>query len=261
MEIRIALSGFTSATERQLNYLLIQAAVYGGKLIMSPLALGKRPDILVVDYQSEAGRVNAMLAKKIWPGLPVYGVSDHDDLPKIMTRVPRTQLFSTLGRIFREHVEQYGQQKDVLQEKTLAPTNDAPEKKISVTETSATALKRVLVVDDSAVVREHLAQLIQQSGYRVDQSGSAEEARQRLSNSKYDLMLLDVNLPGIDGYAFCKEVRMQKEHRQLPVVMVTSRGTLIDKTRGVLAGCKAYLTKPVQPEKLVSIMKNFLGAG
>jgi CheY-like chemotaxis protein len=259
VEIRIALSGFAAMTERQLNYLLIQAASYGGKLIMSPLALGKRPDLLVVDYQSEAGRVNAMLAKKIWPSLPVYAVGDQTDMPESLVRVPRAQLFSTLGKVFREHVERYGHQAEALEQAPASSTlRSGPAAEVTTDTNSAPATsswQRVLVIDDSAVVREHLAQLIQKSGYRVDQSGSAEEARQKLLNTKYDLMLLDVNLPGIDGYAFCKEVRSLKEHRDLPVIMVTSRGGLIDKTRGALAGCKAYLTKPVQAEKLLAILR------
>jgi CheY-like chemotaxis protein len=207
---------------------------------------------LIIDFQTQAGRMNANLAIKMWPSLPVYAVSENDPLPESVIRVKRSQVFSGLSRLLREKVaELSAQQNDVVVDDSAL--NVAP----SIVTTKTTGVKnavkgRVLIVDDSAVAREHLAHFLQGQGVRVDQAGSAEEARNWLARNKYDGLFLDVNMQGMDGYTFCREIRQHKEHRELGVVMVTSRDGLIDKARGALAGCKAYVTKPVQADKIIA---------
>jgi CheY-like chemotaxis protein len=259
LEIRVALAGFSPILEKQLSYLLAQTSSKNVKVSLSVLNVGKRPDILIVDFQTQAGRMNATLALKMWPSLPVYAVTESDPLPEAVTRVKRTQMFSGLSRLLREKVSELSaQQHDVIaqdKQNLQQPATAAVD-----ASGSAGINGRVLVVDDSSVAREFLAHLLQGQGVRVDQAGSAEEARQWLTRNKYDGMFLDVNMQGIDGYTFCREIRISKEHRDLGIVMVTSRDGLVDKARGALAGCKAYVTKPVQNDKLIAALTTLLAS-
>lgn len=107
-----------------------------------------------------------------------------------------------------------------------------------------------LVVDDSAPVRTQMEAALLQLGLQVTLATQAKEARALLQAGRFDLMFLDVVMPGIDGYAFCRELRTYPALRALPVIMLTGQSSLFDRTRGALAGCDVYLTKPIQLEKL-----------
>jgi two-component system, cell cycle response regulator len=253
VEIRVALAGFSPILEKQLTYLLAQTSNKNVKVSLSALNVGKRPDILIVDFQTQGGRMNATMALKMWPSLPVYAVSEADPLPESVVRVKRSQVFSGLSKLLREKVSELSaQQHDVVVDEAVLNGPKQVNSAVQKTDGQNLSKGRVLVVDDSAVAREHLVHFLQGQGMRVDQAGSAEEARNWLSRNKYDGLFLDVNMQGMDGYTFCREIRQHKEHRELGVVMVTSRDGLIDKARGALAGCKAYITKPVQADKIIA---------
>ncbi len=104
---------------------------------------------------------------------------------------------------------------------------------------------RVLVVDDSPTVRRQLAGALERLGVASEAFGSAAEALQRLAEQHFDLALLDVVMPDMDGYKLTREIKRNKQLRQLPVIILTSRSSPFDLARGALAGCDAYLTKPV----------------
>ena len=102
---------------------------------------------------------------------------------------------------------------------------------------------RVLIVDDSPTVRHQLTVALSRTGLVCDPAASAEEALERLSRQHYDLALVDVVMPGVDGYKLTRQMR--RRHRGLPVIILTSRSSPFDLARGALAGCDSYLVKPV----------------
>lgn len=102
-----------------------------------------------------------------------------------------------------------------------------------------------LVVDDSAAVRTQLEVTLKRLGLNVDTSENAEQALNTLKSRRYDLVFLDVVMPGMNGYDLCRSVRALPSGRYVPVVMLTSRSSPFDRARGALAGCDTYLTKPV----------------
>lgn len=102
-----------------------------------------------------------------------------------------------------------------------------------------------LVVDDSAAVRTQLEVTLKRLGLNVDTAQHAEEALNTLRSRRYDLVFLDVVMPGMNGYDLCRQVRALPSGRYVPVVMLTSRTSPFDRARGALAGCDTYLTKPV----------------
>lgn len=112
----------------------------------------------------------------------------------------------------------------------------------------ATPRIRVLVVDDSPTVRQQLSIAFARMNVLCDTASSADEALARLPETHYDLVLVDVVMPGVDGYKLTRQIR--RRHRGVPVIILTSRSSPFDLARGALAGCNTYLVKPVPLRQL-----------
>jgi two-component system, cell cycle response regulator len=120
---------------------------------------------------------------------------------------------------------------------------------------AAGSAPQILVVDDSLAVRAHLRSLIEQRGYAVTDADSVEVALQSLAQRKFDCVLMDVMMPDIDGYEGCHQIKARlRGADSVPVVMLTSKGSPFDRIRGKMAGCDAYLTKPVDPKHLTEVL-------
>jgi len=122
----------------------------------------------------------------------------------------------------------------------------------------AAARHRALVVDDSPTVRKQLVLELGSFNIQVDTAETGEEGLEMLANNKYDIIFLDVVMPGADGYQVCKTIRRNQETKFTPIVMLTSKSSPFDKVRGSLAGCSSYLTKPVDYENFYQVLEEFL---
>ncbi|VUD62004.1 Transcriptional regulatory protein AfsQ1 [Thalassocella blandensis] len=114
-----------------------------------------------------------------------------------------------------------------------------------------------LVVDDSLAVRRQMQIEFQLLGDHLEVAASAEEAMQAIESKRYDIIFLDVVMPGMDGYAACKKIKKNKLNASTPVVMLTSRSSSFDKFKGALAGCDAYLVKPINHNEFESVYEKF----
>ena len=112
-----------------------------------------------------------------------------------------------------------------------------------------------LVVDDSPTVRKHIELGLASLGLTVHVAETGEEALDLLSTHQYDIVFLDVVLPGVDGYEVCKIIKKNKSTKHIPVIMLTGKSSTFDRIKGSLAGCDTYLTKPVE----YSIFKSTVG--
>jgi len=117
----------------------------------------------------------------------------------------------------------------------------------------------ILVVDDSDVALKFMQNRITRYGFRAELAKSGEEALTRLSAEKYKFVFLDVMMEGLDGYQTCRAIKQRKygSGKAPVVVMLTSRGGSIDKIRGGLAGCDAYLTKPLNEAELLKVLSKY----
>jgi DNA-binding response OmpR family regulator len=106
---------------------------------------------------------------------------------------------------------------------------------------------RVLVVDDDVNVRDVLRRYLEHAGYRVALAGDGEQALRLAEESRPDLVVLDLMLPGIDGLEVCRRLRT----RETPVVMLTARSEEEDRIVGLQLGADDYVTKPFSPRELV----------
>lgn len=115
-----------------------------------------------------------------------------------------------------------------------------------------TPARRALVVEDDPDIVELLEHYLAADGWSVDSSGDGAAALTRLRSQGYQLLVLDLQLPGLDGLSLCREVRQDKRMRDLPVVMLTARGDEADRIVGLELGADDYVVKPFSPKELVA---------
>ena len=116
----------------------------------------------------------------------------------------------------------------------------------------------VLVVDDNQTVREFMKSKLAAFRFNVDYAESGEQAIGFTGQKSYACVFLDVVMPGIDGYQVCKLIKSNRAAQKTTVIMLTSKDSPFDKIRGSMSGCDAYLTKPVDEEKLLETIAKFL---
>ncbi|HMN83415.1 MAG TPA: response regulator [Burkholderiaceae bacterium] len=104
---------------------------------------------------------------------------------------------------------------------------------------------RVLVIDDSPTVRQQLTIAFERMGMACETAANAQAALARLAQQHFDLALVDVIMPEMDGYKLTREIKRNKRTRQVPVIILTSKSSPFDLARGALAGCDSFLSKPV----------------
>ena len=109
--------------------------------------------------------------------------------------------------------------------------------------------KRILVVDDDTEIRELLEFDISSSGYYVDTASDGMEGLNKALNNKYDLIILDVMMPKMNGFNVCKNIRQAKIN--IPILMLTAKGTIGDKTDGFENGADDYLVKPFDIQEVL----------
>src|ERR671919_1161516 len=118
----------------------------------------------------------------------------------------------------------------------------------SATSGSEEARRHILVVDDDARLRRLLQRYLTEHGHRVSTAADVPEAKAALKNFAFDLMILDVMMPGQDGVSFTAELR---ERMALPVLLLTARGEIEDRVNGLAVGADDYLVKPFDPRELL----------
>ncbi|ASQ91700.1 DNA-binding response regulator [Prosthecochloris sp. GSB1] len=108
----------------------------------------------------------------------------------------------------------------------------------------------ILVVEDDANLAKLLKYNLEKAGYRCELAGSGEDAMVRMSERSFDLVLLDIMLPGMDGFEVCRKMRQHQLYREVPIVMLTAKGEEIDKVLGFELGIDDYVVKPFSPREL-----------
>jgi DNA-binding response OmpR family regulator len=114
------------------------------------------------------------------------------------------------------------------------------------------ALTRVLVVEDEVNIRELVCLHLRHEGYVCDGVGNGKVALERTMTEQYDLLVLDLMLPGLDGLSLCRAVRNGQLNRDVPILMLTARREETDKVVGLESGADDYLTKPFGVRELVA---------
>jgi twitching motility two-component system response regulator PilG len=120
--------------------------------------------------------------------------------------------------------------------------------------TDASQALKVLVVDDSLPVRRQLEIEFGLMDAEVVSVASGEEALVLIQEQVFDVIFLDIVMEGMDGYSVCKKIRASANNKKTPVTLLTSRSSSFDKLKGTLAGCDAYLTKPINHNDFIGVI-------
>ncbi|WP_456488761.1 hybrid sensor histidine kinase/response regulator [Caminibacter pacificus] len=116
----------------------------------------------------------------------------------------------------------------------------------------------VMIVDDSAMDRKIMRQALEELGVTIKEAKDGVEALNMLKQNDVDAMLIDIEMPRMDGYTLAQEIRKYNKYRKLPLIAVTSRATKADRVRGVEVGMNEYITKPYTKEYLQNVVKRNL---
>ena len=116
-------------------------------------------------------------------------------------------------------------------------------------------MSRILIVEDEVSIAELEKDYLELSGFEVEMEHTGDGGLVRAMNEEYDLLILDLMLPGVDGFEICRKVR---EVKNMPILMVSARKDDIDNIRGLGLGADDYITKPFSPSELVARVKAHL---
>ena len=119
------------------------------------------------------------------------------------------------------------------------------------------AIQKILVVDDSKTELHYLSDLLGKRGYTVRTAENGEEALRRLGEEKADLILMDVVMPGQNGFQLTRTITRVPRWAGVPVIMCTSKNQETDKVWGMRQGARDYIVKPVNAEELLAKIKAF----
>ncbi len=120
-------------------------------------------------------------------------------------------------------------------------------------------MKRVLVVDDASTVRMYHKDILKKAGFEVDEAANGLEAYEKALVKEYDLCVVDINMPKLDGYSFVKKLRTTDNLKQVPVIMVTTEAEDKDREKAFESGANYYMVKPVKPDEFTKIVKLLTG--
>ncbi len=114
---------------------------------------------------------------------------------------------------------------------------------------------KVLVVDDEAHITHMLRVLFQKRGHQVVVADNGESALDLVHREQPDVMFLDLNLPGKNGFQVCEELRREPQFQNLPIFILTAQGQDVDRERGMAVGATDYITKPFSPSHLAGLVQ------
>ena len=116
-------------------------------------------------------------------------------------------------------------------------------------------MKRILIIEDEESIAELEKDYLELSGFEVEMENEGDEGLKKALDEEYDLFILDLMLPGIDGFEICRRIR---EKKNTPIIMVSAKKEDIDKIRGLGLGADDYITKPFSPSEMVARVKSHL---
>lgn len=119
-------------------------------------------------------------------------------------------------------------------------------------------MKHILIVDDAATVRLYYRNILESAGYDVEEAVNGIEALEKALKQAFDLYVVDLNMPKMDGYAFARELR-SRDLTQVPVAMISTEAQHRDRMEAYRAGANVYLIKPVKPSELLLYCKHLMG--
>ena len=208
---------------------------------------------VVVDvvYKSVQGTGALPLIRRVPEAKYFFKDGQTDEVKAASAKQTTLSYGQTLFRMFeREMVDAPGSSTASAVTSVTSTTDSAP---------VASGKKKILVVEDSRVARIVLCKFLLDYGYDVIEAGNGRSALSQLAVDKPDLVILDLILPDIDGYEVFNQMKDDERTADIPVIILTSRDSLVDKLRGRMSGSDEYVIKPFKNEILLGKLKKYLG--
>jgi CheY-like chemotaxis protein len=117
---------------------------------------------------------------------------------------------------------------------------------------------KIMVIDDDDLVLLAIQELLTPLGFAVETHPNGPEALERLAKNHFDLIILDVIMPEMDGFEVCRRVREIPAYAETPILMLTARSSDEDRKKGMEVGANLYLPKPISPTRLIAMVKEAL---
>ena len=204
---------------------------------------------VVVDvvYKSVQGTGALPLLRRIAEAKYFFKSGETDEVKAAAAKQTTLSYGQTLFRMFERDL---GETPSALntQPGSVAPQPTAP----------VSTNKKILVVEDSRVARIVLCKFLKDHGYDVLEAANGRSAVAQLALESPDLVILDLILPDIDGYEIFNNMKDDERTRDIPVIILTSRDSLVDKLRGRMSGSDEYVTKPFKNEILLDKLNKYL---
>jgi two-component system response regulator ResD len=112
-------------------------------------------------------------------------------------------------------------------------------------------MKKILVVDDEPHIAKLVKNILSSEHFLVDEANTALDALDMIKHKKYDMIVLDVMMPNMNGYELCEKLRENPETYEIPVIFLTAKHAVGDKIHAIHSGADDYITKPFDPEELI----------
>jgi two-component system chemotaxis response regulator CheY len=119
--------------------------------------------------------------------------------------------------------------------------------------------KRILIVDDSPSVRKLVEFTLKTKGFQVTPAEDGLQALERMGEAQFDAIILDINMPRMDGLKFLEKMRPDDAYASIPVIVLTTEGLEEDRDRAMELGATAYMVKPFKPTQLLGFVDKMLG--
>lgn len=119
---------------------------------------------------------------------------------------------------------------------------------------------KILVVEDEPEFRDAIRMRLESAGYDVIEAADGLAALELARKSPPDLILLDIMLPKLDGYKVCRLLKFDEQYRHIPIVMLTARSEVADRSTGMSVGADVYLAKPCKSQKVLDAISGLIGA-
>jgi twitching motility two-component system response regulator PilG len=239
--ISVAFIGLTAREQNVLLSIFKLSSCRPRIYTLAPIPDDSPPGIVLVDADDPAAMTlwhDLCAREQSYSRVPAVMVSQHDRRPT---------------------GDQYHIKRPLLASRLLHFLDQLPHTAETTATVEVVQQPRALVVDDSVTMRRQVELALQQCGIATDSAENGEQALASLKpRSAYDLIFLDVILPGVDGYTICKAIKKDKRYKQTPVIMLTGKDSSFDQIRGKLAGCDTYLIKPVTQTELQGVVQHYL---
>jgi len=118
--------------------------------------------------------------------------------------------------------------------------------------------KKILVVDDDELVLIAIQELLSPLGFSVTTMSNGPGALEKVSRDRFELVILDVIMPEMDGFEVCQRIRKMDSYSETPILMLTAKSEEEDRQRGMEAGANLYLSKPIAPKRLIALVEEAL---